>query len=184
MPFNGVGLFTRVYSWVTDAAGGILVRADRMDTDSDDIATGLSNCITRDGQSPATNDIPMGSHKITGLAAGVAADNAVNYAQVFTAPSFTGPVTITGGLALTGLATLTGSIDASSATFFRVPTVTAGDNSTNAASTAFVNRVAMAAALPAISAATSGLNVTNDGSVASWGVAASAATRVFQFRNL
>lgn len=184
MPFNGIGSFSRVYSWVTDAAGDIYVRADRMDTDSDDIAAGLSNCITRDGQSPATNDIPMGSHKITGLAAGVAADNAVNYGQVFNAPTFTGPVTINGNLGLTGLATLTGSIDASGATFFKVPTATAGDNSTNAASTAFVNGVAMSAALPAISATTAGLFVTNEGTVGSWGVAACAATRVFQFRNL
>jgi len=184
VPYNGNGLFVRVYSWVTDAAGGIFVRADRMDTDSDDIATGLSNCVTRDGQSPATNDIPMGSNKITGLANGVAANHAVNFGQVFTAPTFTGTVTINGGLALTGVGTLTGSIDASGCTSFRVPTVTAGDNSTKAASTAFVNGMAFAAALPAISAATSGLNVTNDGTVSSWDVPKCAASRVFQFRNL
>lgn len=184
MPFNGAGVFQRVYSWVTDAAVGIFVRADRLDTDSDDIATGLSNCITRDGQSPATNDIPMGSHKITGLANGLADNHAVNYGQVFTAPTFTGTVTINGGLALNGAGTLTGSIDASGCTFFKVPTVSAGDNSTNAASTAFVNDMAFAAALPAISSATDGLNVTNNGTVASWDVPKCAATRVFQFRNL
>lgn len=53
MPFNGAGVFTRIYNWVTDQANGIYVQADRMDTDTDDIATALSNCVTRDGQTPA-----------------------------------------------------------------------------------------------------------------------------------
>lgn len=82
MPFNGSGVFQRPYSWITDAAAGLNVDATRMDADSNDIATGLSNCITRDGQSPPTANIPMGNYKLTGLAAGTTTGDAVNYEQL------------------------------------------------------------------------------------------------------
>lgn len=82
MPFNGSGVFNRIYSWVTDAANGVDVSSSRTDTDTNDIATGLSNCITRDGQSPATANIPMGGFKITGLATGTVSTDAVNLGQL------------------------------------------------------------------------------------------------------
>jgi hypothetical protein len=170
MPYNGLGTATLVYNWDTDAANGILVSSGRMDTQEADIADMLTNCITRDGQSPATYNIPMAGYRITGLGTGVVSTDAVNYAQVFVAPSFTGGITVSGGIALTGTSTLTGSIDASGATYFKVPTATAGDSSTNAASTAFVASVAFSSALPAISAATKGRYITNNASVSSWGV--------------
>lgn len=68
MPFNGSGTFIRLYSWVTDAANGIKIRADRMDNETNGIATGLSTCVTRDGQSPATSNLPMGGFKHTNVA--------------------------------------------------------------------------------------------------------------------
>jgi len=91
MPFNGTGIFQRIRNWVNDAANGIYVDATRMDQDTDDIADGLSNCITRDGQSPPTVDLPMGGLKIVNLASGVNSTDAVNYGQVFNAPIFTSP---------------------------------------------------------------------------------------------
>jgi hypothetical protein len=51
--FNGIGIFVRAYNWVQDKANAIPITASRMDTEFDGIATGLSNCITRDGQTPA-----------------------------------------------------------------------------------------------------------------------------------
>lgn len=136
MPFNGTGTFVRVYNWVTDQANGILVNATRMDTEMDGLATGLSNALTRDGQSPPTANIPFGSYKITGLGTGSAPTDGVNFAQVFTNPNFAGMV-------VTGVANLAG---ASSVT---VPTMAAGTNSTAAASTAFAVQLAFSAALPA-----------------------------------
>jgi hypothetical protein len=67
MSFNGSGVFSRLYSWQNDKAGGIKIRADRMDAEMNGFATGLTTCITRDGQSTPTANIPMGSYKITGL---------------------------------------------------------------------------------------------------------------------
>lgn len=144
MPYSGTGIFTRVYQWANDAAGGINVDASRTDTDSNDIADGLTNCITRDGQSPAVANIPLGGFKITGLGIGAAATDGVNYGQVFTNPS-----TFTGLLNFTSGSTGTGVINFAGATSVSVPTVATADNSTKAASTAYVTAKAFAAALPA-----------------------------------
>ena len=57
MPFNGSGTFTRLYNWTDDAANGIKIRADRMDAEMDGFATGLTDCVTRDGQSAATAEM-------------------------------------------------------------------------------------------------------------------------------
>lgn len=78
MAFNGTGTFTRLYDFVTDRNNGIKVRADRMDDEFDGVAAGLSTCMTRDGQSPPTADIPMNNKKITGLADPAAGSHALN----------------------------------------------------------------------------------------------------------
>lgn len=67
MPFNGSGTFTRVYNWVSDAAAAIPITASRVDTEDDGIATGLSNCICKDGQTTITADLPMAGFKHTGV---------------------------------------------------------------------------------------------------------------------
>ena len=68
MPFNGSGVFQRVRNWVADAAAGIKIRADYHDAEDDGFAAGLTNCITKDGQSIVTQNIPWNSKRITGLA--------------------------------------------------------------------------------------------------------------------
>jgi hypothetical protein len=79
MPFNGSGIFNRVYNWTTDAANGINILAARMDTEDSGFATGLSNCVTRDGQSPMTATLPLGNNLISGLASGSAATPSIAY---------------------------------------------------------------------------------------------------------
>lgn len=59
MPFNGNGTFIRQYSWTNDAAANIPIRADRMDNETNGIATGLSNCVTKDGQTTISANLPM-----------------------------------------------------------------------------------------------------------------------------
>lgn len=82
MPFNGAGLFTPVYNWQTDKANGIKIRADRMDGQDGDIATGLSTAITKDGQTTVTANIPLATFKITGMGAGTARTDAANVGQL------------------------------------------------------------------------------------------------------
>jgi hypothetical protein len=81
MPFNGSGVFNRLYSWVNDAANGIKIRADRMDAETNGIATGLSDCVTRDGQSPALANLPMATFKHTGVGSGGAPGEYIAYGQ-------------------------------------------------------------------------------------------------------
>lgn len=68
MAFNGSGTFQRVRNWVADAAANIKIRADYHDSEDDGFAAGLSNCITKDGQTTITQNIPFNSKRITGLA--------------------------------------------------------------------------------------------------------------------
>ena len=67
MPFNGSGVFQRVRNWVADAAAGTKIRADYHDSEDDGFAQGLSNCITKDGQTIVTQNIPFNSKRATGL---------------------------------------------------------------------------------------------------------------------
>src|SRR5690349_11969829 len=95
MAFNGSGGWNRLYNWVSDAAAGIKIRADRMDAEFNDIANnGLAKCITRDGQGVPTANLPMGGFKHTGAADGSAANDYATIGQlqdaslVLTASSF------------------------------------------------------------------------------------------------
>lgn len=82
MPFNGSGVFSRIYNWVADAANGVPITPERFDGDENDIAAGLTNCVTRNGQSPFTANLPAGGFKLTGLAPGTTAGDSVSYDQI------------------------------------------------------------------------------------------------------
>ena len=82
MAFNGSGTFNRIHNCVTDLANSVAITASRMDTEQDGFATGLSNCITKDGQTNPSANLPMNSKKHTGLAAGASAGDSVRYEQV------------------------------------------------------------------------------------------------------
>ena len=72
MSFNGSGVFNRLYSWANDAAANIKIRADRMDNEMNGMATGLSTCITKDGQTTVTANLPMATYRHTGVGDGAA----------------------------------------------------------------------------------------------------------------
>jgi hypothetical protein len=97
--FNGSGTFVRSYNWQNDAASAINITASRFDTEDDGFAAGLTNCITRDGQSPPTASIPWGNQNLTGV-------NALSGVSF----SFSGNGTIAGTLAVTGAVTITGGL--------------------------------------------------------------------------
>lgn len=80
MPFDGAGTFA-VYTPGTPYANGTTIDETVVNAVQSDFATGLTNCVTRDGQSPPTANLPMGGFKITGLAAGSAAGNSLRYEQ-------------------------------------------------------------------------------------------------------
>jgi hypothetical protein len=59
LPYNGTGTFSRLFSWATDRVNNIRILASRMDSEMDGFATGLSTCITRDGQTTTMARIPF-----------------------------------------------------------------------------------------------------------------------------
>lgn len=104
MPFNGVGMFTRVRNWVADAAAGVKIRADYHDIEDDGFADGLSHCITKDGQTTVTQNIPMNSKRIVALQDPVDLQDASTKAYADTKLPLAGG-TITGALTVTGKVT-------------------------------------------------------------------------------
>ena len=82
MAYNGSGIFNRIYNWVNDANASVNITASRMDTEDSGFATGLSNCICKDGQTTITQNIPFNGKKITGLGAGTGATDAAQIGQV------------------------------------------------------------------------------------------------------
>ncbi len=81
MARNGSGTFTRLSDFTDDAAADINIEASRVDAELDGFADEITNSLPRDGQAAMTDDLPMGSNKITGLAAGTADGDAVNMTQ-------------------------------------------------------------------------------------------------------
>ena len=74
MPWSGAGVFNRTDgvhlgsdTWAKSAAAGENVRSDRADVHDEDIATGLENCLTRDGQNSPSANLPMSSRRHTGV---------------------------------------------------------------------------------------------------------------------
>jgi hypothetical protein len=64
---NGTG------GWVGDASLGIGIEAGRHDTQDNDFATGINQCINKDGSNAFTADPNLGGFKPTNIAAGTAA---------------------------------------------------------------------------------------------------------------
>lgn len=78
MAFNGAGTYVRVHDWSQDEIDGVLIQGDRMDEEFDDQATALSQCITKNGETTITANIPMAGFKFTGLGDATAATDALN----------------------------------------------------------------------------------------------------------
>lgn len=81
MAFNGSGAFLPQDPPAYPAIPGEDIIADYFNAIIDDILDGFSNCITRDGQSPPTANLPMGNFKHTGAAAATAAGEYLTYDQ-------------------------------------------------------------------------------------------------------
>jgi hypothetical protein len=81
MSFNGSGTFV-INSSGQPVVANTVASATVFNAFTADIATGLSTCITKDGQTTPTNNIPMGGFKITGLGAGTVGTDAVRLSQL------------------------------------------------------------------------------------------------------
>ena len=90
MSWDGSGNFDRTDGNRTDHQesgqqardAGVLVNAAPTDTHDQDIADGLENCVTRDGQNSPSANLPMNSKKHTGVADASANSEYAAYGQL------------------------------------------------------------------------------------------------------
>lgn len=82
MSFNGSGTF-QPYVPGNPVVTGTVISSTAFNATISDIASGLSNAVTRDGQSPLTANLPAAGRKITGLGAGVVAGDSLRFEQLF-----------------------------------------------------------------------------------------------------
>jgi len=80
-PYDGSGNFT-VYTPGNPRVAGTTIAVAAINNTNSDFATGLTNVITRDGQSPPTANLPMGGFKFTGLADPSSAQDSATKAYV------------------------------------------------------------------------------------------------------
>ena len=109
MSFNGSGTFV-INSAGQPVVTGTVISSTAFNALTADLATGLSTTMTKDGQTTATANIPMGTFKFTGLGVGSAATDSANISQVqssfgsFLTASGTNTITATVSPSLTAYA--------------------------------------------------------------------------------
>ncbi len=81
MPFNGSGVAVGVGRPQYPPQSNEIIYAAYFVTIVNDILGMLTNCVTRDGQSPFSQNIPANSKRITGLGAGIADGDAISFNQ-------------------------------------------------------------------------------------------------------
>ena len=113
MSFNGSGTFV-INSAGQPVVANTVISATTFNALTSDLANGLSTCITKDGQTTPTANIPMGGFKITNLATGTAATDAATVAQIQSngaaLVTVTGTDTLTGTLTPALVAYVTGAV--------------------------------------------------------------------------
>src|SRR5688572_23474819 len=98
MPFDGSDNFNRVMNWVSDAAAAIKIVATRHDQEDDNFASGLSNTLTKDGQSQPTANIPMNGKRLINLGAPVNPADAATKAYADGIRNFSTAITLSGNV--------------------------------------------------------------------------------------
>lgn len=75
-----LGIFSLVPSYL--ATSGATIKTEQHNPPLEDIAQALTDSLPRDGSAPMTGALAMGSNKITGLATGTDAGDAVRFDQI------------------------------------------------------------------------------------------------------
>jgi hypothetical protein len=109
LPFDSNGTFNRVIpgGWKADAAANIKIRADRHDDEDDGFATGLSTCITKDGRTQPTANIPLNNKKLVAVGEPTNPSDAATKNYVDNFKSFTTGANISGAGPINGFINFT-----------------------------------------------------------------------------
>ena len=105
MSYNGSGTFN-INSAGQPVVSGTVISSTAFNALTSDLATGLTTALTKDGQSTPTANITLGGYKITNLAAGTAAADAVRFSQLQSGSTNT-YITAAGADTITGTVTPT-----------------------------------------------------------------------------
>lgn len=113
MPFNGSGTFVSLAPPDFPALPGTVILASSFNANMNDLFTnGLTKCLTRDGQSPPTANLPMAGFRFTGIGAGIADTDSAQLGQTLAVRGTVGVVDwdtkITNGIFESTAASLTG----------------------------------------------------------------------------
>jgi hypothetical protein len=118
MPFNGSGTFMLVTG--NPVVTGTVISSTVHNNTNNDIASGLTNCITRDGQSAPSGNLPMGGFKHTGAADATANGQYLTYGQGVRAADLAS-ITAPGGSTLVGqLDSVTGAVGITQAAYLNL----------------------------------------------------------------
>jgi hypothetical protein len=113
MSYNGTGTFN-INTAGQPVVTGTTITSTAFNLLTADLASGLTNAVTKDGQTTPTANIPMGTYKITGLGAGTSATDAAQYGQLqagaTTIATVTGTDTLAGTLTPAPTAYATGNL--------------------------------------------------------------------------
>lgn len=81
MSFNGSGTF-QINTTGQPVVATTTIAASVFNAFTADVATGLSTCLTKDGQTTVTADIPLNNNKLTGVKAATARTDAASLATI------------------------------------------------------------------------------------------------------
>jgi len=113
MSYDGNGVFN-INTAGQPVVPGTVISATTFNALMTDIANGLTNAITKDGQSTPLSNIPMGGFRITGLGAAIGASDAVRLSQLqgntLSYITVTGTNALLGSLSPTIVAYVTGAM--------------------------------------------------------------------------
>ncbi len=82
MPFDSQGIFSRIHNWEDDRQNNIEIVTDHHDEEDDNFASGLSQCLLRDGRAAMEANFNAGNFQIKNLKAGSISSDAVNLTQL------------------------------------------------------------------------------------------------------
>lgn len=82
MPYDSQGKFTRLHNWEQDRIDGIEIVTDHHDEEDNNFATGLNECLLRDGRVPLEGNLDLGGFKVTKLGNATTASDAVCKSQL------------------------------------------------------------------------------------------------------
>ena len=153
MPYNGSGTFTLPAG--NPVVTGTTISSTINNNTNSDLANGLSNAVTRNGQSPPTTNLPMGNFKLTGLAAGTSTGDSARYDELILKANLISPILVTPDLGTPSAGVLTNCTGTAAG-------LTAGGVTTNANLTGAVTSVGNAASLGSFTSLQLAAALTNE----------------------